>query len=330
MSAMKRILGLLLVIISIVSLVLVVAGVVAVWSLRTPLANAVNSGLALVDDTLASTSDALTKVDDALGTTAANVAAAQGTFQSLAATVDSSTPALGSLSEFLSEDLPGTLDAAQKTLSGAADSAQVVDGVLGLLSDLPLFNIDYDPEVSLSNSLGGIGDSLEGLPDSLGQLGRQLAGPVNTLPALASSLDTLGTSIFQLETTLTDFQSVVGSYQDLISRYRSMIQNLQTAMLRLVTIVPAVATFFLFWLAMLQGLVLVKSWVWLRGRKAAPEPVMVSVAPPAVLPAKSVKVEALPTAAGQTVGTTASAAGIKIADSAGNGISEAGDAGKGS
>ena len=203
------------------------------------LANAVNTGLTLVDDTLASTNDALAKVDGALGTTATNVAAAQGTFQSLAATVNSTTPALGSLSKFLSDDLPGTLDAAQKTLSGAADSAKVVDGVLSLLSDLPLFNIDYNPEVSLSDSLGGIGGSLEGLPDTLGQLGKQLAGPANTLPALARSLDTLGTSISQLETTLTDFQGVVGSYQDLINRYRSMIQSLQAAMLRLVTIVPA-------------------------------------------------------------------------------------------
>ena len=226
MSVVKRILGVLLIIISIVSLVLSVAGIVGVWSLRAQLANAVNSGLALVDDTLASTNDALTKVDAALGTTATNVAAAQGTFQSLAATVDSTTPALGSLSKFLSNDLPGTLNAAQKTLSGAADSAKVVDGVLGLLADLPLFNINYNPNVSLSNSLGGIGDSLNGLPDTLGQLGKQLAGPANTLPALARSLDTLGTSISQLETTLTDFQDMVGSYQDLINRYRAMIQSL--------------------------------------------------------------------------------------------------------
>ena len=163
MSVVKRILGVLLVIISIVSLVLSIAGIVGVWSLRAQLANAVNSGLALVDDTLASTNDALTKVDGALGTTATNVAAAQGTFQSLAATVDSTTPALGSLSKFLSDDLPGTLDAAQKTLSGAADSAKVVDGVLSLLSDLPLFNIDYNPEVSLSELAGRDWRQLEGI-----------------------------------------------------------------------------------------------------------------------------------------------------------------------
>ena len=73
---------------------------------------------------------------------------------------------MGSLSNLLSDDLPDTLDAAQKTLSGAADSAKVVDGVLSLLSDLPLFNIDYNPNVPLSESRGGIGGSLEDLPDT--------------------------------------------------------------------------------------------------------------------------------------------------------------------
>ena len=125
-------------------------------------------------------------------------------------------------------------------------------------------------------------DSLKGLPDTLGQLGKQLAGPANTLPALARSLDTLGSSISQLQTTLTDFQGVVGSYQDLINRYRSMIQSLQKVMVRLVTVLPAVVTFFLFWLAMLQLLVLVKAWEWLRGPKSQPEPVKVSMAPPAL------------------------------------------------
>ena len=101
-----------------------------------------------------------------------------------------------------------------------------------------------------------------------------------------------------LKTTLTDFQGVVGSYQDLINRYRSMIQSLQTVMLRLVTIVPVVVTFFLFWLALLQVLALVKGWEWLRGGKAEPEPVTVSAAPPAALTA----------AAGQAVAKTAGTA----------------------
>ena len=73
----------------------------------------------------------------------------------------------------------------------------------------------------------------------------------------------------------------MASYQDLIDRYRSIIQGLQTLMLRLVTIVPLTVTFFLFWLAMLQLLVLIKGWHWLRGGNAKPEPVTISAASPA-------------------------------------------------
>ena len=87
-------------------------------------------------------------------------------------------------------------------------------------------------------------------------------------------------------------------------------------------------TFFLFWLAMLQLLVLIKGWHWLRGGNAKPEPVTVSAAPPAALPAAPVKVAALPAAAGQAVTKTVSAAGTEIADTAGSVITEAGDAAK--
>jgi hypothetical protein len=101
----------------------------------------------------------------------------------------------------------------------------------------------------------------------------------------------------------------VASYQDLINRYRELIQGLQASMLKLVTIVPAFVTFFLFWLAMLQVLVLAKGWEWLRGQKQQPELVTVNSAPPpAAIPAATAQVAASP-AIERTVAETAGKAG---------------------
>ena len=76
---------------------------------------------------------------------------------------------------------------------------------------------------------------------------------------------------------------------------------------------------------MLQLFVLVKAWEWLRGSKSKLEPVTVSAAPSAALPAAPVKVKALPSAAGQAVVTTTSPAGTEIVDTAGIVIAEPGD-----
>ena len=63
---LKRIIGVLLVIIAVLSLVFSLVVTYGVWSLRTPVAEAALAGLQLADSTLTTTNDALAAVDDAL------------------------------------------------------------------------------------------------------------------------------------------------------------------------------------------------------------------------------------------------------------------------
>lgn len=277
MSVFKRILGVLLIIISAVSLVLSLVTIVGVWNLRGPLANGLNSSLALVDDTLTSTGQALIVVDETLQTIGANVTAAQSTFETLGKTINDSAPALESTAQLLTTSLPVTLASAQDALSASAESAKVVDGVLGLLSDLPFSNIEYDPEVTLSDSLSSIGESLTGLPESLEQLGSRLGPTVDNLPALGRSLSQLGGTIAQLQANLDSTRQLMTSYQQLIGRYQGLIRSVQQFTSTLVLVVPIVVTFFAFWLAIVQFLALLKGWEWVRGEE--PEPVVVAATP---------------------------------------------------
>ena len=83
--------------------------------------------------------------------------------------------------------MPAALTAVNTTIRTAQKSAETVDGVLTVLSQLPLLNIAYSPEVPLSQALNDISISLESLPAGLEQLGEQVTASVDNLPTLAST-----------------------------------------------------------------------------------------------------------------------------------------------
>ncbi len=281
----KRIIGALLLIIAAVSLVLSLVSTVAVWNFRKPMAETATAGLRLLDETLGTTTDAFAAVEGALQAASGSITSAQDTFKSLAVTVTSSGPTLGSLSTFLSEGLPQTLKSTQGAMEAAAQSAQIIDGVLESLSRVPFIDITYDPDNPLSDSLAGIGDSLKTLPDSLGGLGGNLATTSETLPALGASLDELGDSMDQIQASLASTAQVMATYKGLVGRYQAAIRSIEAFIPTLVSVGPVVFTFFAFWLAVVQFAALLKGWQWLRGdkedesSKPSPEPANSPAAP---------------------------------------------------
>jgi len=261
----KRIIGIVLVIVAVVSLALSLVSTVAVWRFRKPMAQAATAGLRLLDETLGTTTGAFAAVEGSLQAAGDSITAAQDTFETLSQTVATSGPTLGSLSTFLEEGLPSTLKSTQQTLEAAAQSAQVIDDVLATLSQIPLFGISYDPSQPLGDSLAGIGSSLEALPNSLGSLGSDLGATSETLPALADSLGQLGQSMEQIQVSLTSAEQIMVAYKDLVGRYQAAIRSLEAFIPAVVSIGPIVFTFFAFWLAVVQLAALLKGWAWLRG-----------------------------------------------------------------
>lgn len=264
----KRIIGVLLVIIAVLSLVFGLVITYGVWSWRKPVAEAALAGLQLADSTLSTTDEALAAVDDALLDAASSVAAAQDTFQSLSQTMYATGPLLEGLGGFLGEGLPDTLRSTQSTVNAAAESARIVDTVLEVVAAIPFINFSYAPQTPLSETLGNVADTLRTLPDGLETLGADLAGTAGTLPDLAKSLEEFGASIGTVDESLASAQGIIASYQALIDDYQAMIVTLERLLPVLVSVVPAALTFIIFWLAVVQIAAVVIGWRWARGDQA--------------------------------------------------------------
>ena len=262
---LKRIIGVLLVIVAVVSLIFSLVVTYGMWSLRRPVAEAALAGLQLAGSTLQTTNDALATVEDALLNAETSVAAAQDTFQSLSQTISASGPLLGSLADFLGEGLPNTLRSTQSTVAAAAESARIVDTVLETLAAIPFINFTFAPQTPLSETLGNVAGSLRTLPDGLEGLGADLADTGGTLPGLARSLDEFGASISEVDESLSRAQEIIASYQSLIDRYQGLIRSLERLVPTLTSVVPALLTFVIFWLAVVQIAALGIGWRWARG-----------------------------------------------------------------
>lgn len=285
MPTLKRIGGGALIIISIASLLFSLAALAGVWIVRKPIADTMTAGLALASDTLEVTGYTLGVVDDGLASAGDLVASTQRTVDSLATTLDSTTPALQTVGDLVGTSVPAALTAANATIRTAQKSAETVDGVLTILSQLPLLNIAYSPEVPLSQALNDISVSLESLPAGLEQLGEQVTESVSNLPTLASATRDLGAAVGDVNTTLNDSRLAVQEYQALVLRYKAVVDFVRDATPVITFIFPLLLSLLIFWIMVVQVSTARRGWEWLRG-----EPV--PVAPATAMP----PLEALPPA----------------------------------
>ena len=285
MPTLKRIGGGALIIISIASLLFSLAALAGVWIVRKPIADTMTAGLALASDTLEVTGYTLGVVDDGLASAGDLVASTQRTVDSLATTLDSTTPALQTVGDLVGTSVPAALTAANSTIRTAQKSAETVDGVLTILSQLPLLNIAYSPEVPLSQALNDISVSLESLPAGLEQLGEQVTESVSNLPTLASATRDLGAAVGDVNTTLNDSRLAVQEYQALVLRYKAVVDFVRDATPIITFIFPLLLSLLIFWIMVVQVSTARRGWEWLRG-----EPV--PVAPATAMP----PLEALPPA----------------------------------
>lgn len=275
MPTIKRIGGGALIIISIVSLLFSLAALAGVWIVRKPISDAMRVGLALASDTLDVTGQTLGIVDDGLATAGDLVASAQASADSLATTLDSTTPALQTVGELVGTGVPAALAAANTTLHAAQKSAETVDDVLAVLSQLPLLNINYSPEVPLSAALRDISASLDSLPTGLEQLGQQVTESVTGLPTLAATIRDLSTAVSDVNTTVNDSRLAVQEYQQLVLRYKKVVDFVQDATPVITFVFPLLLSLLIFWIMVVQVTTARKGWEWLR-REPPPNPMAVA------------------------------------------------------
>jgi DNA repair ATPase RecN len=261
---LKRILGLVLVIVAVASLIISAGGLVGLWTLKQNAVVAVSDTAALLTDTLATTEKALVAAEQVLEGAQSSIATLLGTTTSIASALRDGQPTLNSVNRLLTQEFPKTLDSVETAINSAARASTAADDFLREISRIPLLNLNYQPAVPLSESIAGIGKTLGDLPPKLEEIGSGLQQLNGNLAVIANQVDGLGATIRQIDTSLRDLPSVLREYQRQLARVLPTLQSIQTGADQIITAIALALTFILLWIVVVQIIVLGFGWRWIK------------------------------------------------------------------
>jgi hypothetical protein len=259
----RSILGLLLVILAAVSLLIDAAGIIQVWSMREQVTQDAVNTLELLDSTLTTTSQGLGVAKTSLQSVTGSIGALEATVGSAAATIENASNSVNSVSGIIGSNLSNTVNSALDTLGVVETTTQKIDEVLAGLAGLPLINIPYDPENSLSSSVGALTDQLRQVPNSLSELETNLSTSGGSLEKVGGDARTLTSSLSQVQKDLAELVAVIEQYESQVTAFQGTVRNLRENIVTIVWGIVLFLTFLLFWLGVTMFQTFWKGLEWM-------------------------------------------------------------------
>ena len=232
----KRIIGILKIILSLLwmaaALMLLIWGQKAlVWT-----ENRVNSALdamlenvILAKTMITETTDVMVAVDDSLS-------AVETTMIDGALVLIESRPLVDKASQTLVEDVPEAMDEVQKTMPAVIEATRTVEQTLNLLSGFKLIlpnpfgddfqfdlGVEYNPEISLEESLGDLSSSLQPISDQMRILEGDLISADISMGVMSQNLFDLAKSLDKVRETLLDIQGVLAAFDANLEQLQELL-----------------------------------------------------------------------------------------------------------
>jgi methyl-accepting chemotaxis protein len=219
----KKIIAVVMILVSIISLAVSLFLIVQLWKNQDDLTEKLVDGLTSVSDSLTTTGDGLVVVNDTLSNVSTSVSALSDTTLTLADNVNKTSNTIDSFSTLFTKDIPTTITNTQTAIISAQTSAAVIDGVLTGLSSVPLIGLDYNPEESLSSALGEVAASLDQLPRSIQGIGGDLDSTSTSLLNLQTDIQSISVNVSTISKNLDDAQLIVVQYEKQIDELQTTI-----------------------------------------------------------------------------------------------------------
>ena len=191
----------------IVSLVAAVVGQVVIGDIETS-----------VDDSLVQTNNALDVVLDTINLTQTVVDTVQSGVKSIGTTLttvtsslDQTSAAIDSSTEFIGGSLPDALDAVSNVMPTIQSVANSIDDALRFASRAP-FGPNYDPAKPFDEAIGELATAISPLPAQLRQLSQDFTGLGSSSQAISTQLGSLAADVQRLDQQLGQVSTLVDRY----------------------------------------------------------------------------------------------------------------------
>lgn len=280
MRFFKRFIGLIITLVSIMGIVVGIAGAVFVRQgiiiAQDQTANVVGGAITAIDtaettivtirNTIAESSNALVTVEQS----AINVAF----------TITSTEPALNQVASVMGNDVAATVETLQTTIPSIIEVASALDDALRTLDgfttggqidfppialpigpsiqipsvQLPVLGlgIEYDPETPLDASLDGIEDDLEGVPESMRLLGAELETTGQNIVKLGDDVTAISRDINAINAQVSQLPGQLDDYVESLEVIRSSLDGSSPQIRQQLEYIGWGLTVLLIWFALIQ------------------------------------------------------------------------------
>lgn len=276
MSTLRRVMGVVLIIVGLVGLL--ISGGVAYFGgqLVDSIGVGLNSTLTLVLGTVDTTVQTLRAVEGTVTEAANTINTVKSTTANLSKTLGDSAPLLQQVTTLATETVPGSLEAVNDTVPNLADVAGTIDSTLLKLSDLKVeraimgvpisfdLGVNYRPAEPFDEAVLKIGDSLVGVPDQLRALQTGLQAAVDNLTTISTNVQSLAGNLEGIYTSVGAFNPLLNQYIGTLEQTGSGLKTIQNQLMSTLNTLKWVFVGLGIWFALYQILPLYFGWRMLR------------------------------------------------------------------
>jgi hypothetical protein len=294
MKALRRILGILVMIAGVLGLLLSVAGLVGVWMAKPAVVSYITSTVGTLNTSITTSKQAMEVTKQALGATVDSVDALSVMLSSSAKSLEDTMPVIQEANLLMGENLPATLESATDSLKSAQQAAVVLDSSIrsleafqAAMGSVPLVSAfvqqpaqSYDPEKPLAESLGEVAENLESLPAMFTEMSANMDKADDNLTTIQTSLSTMSVSVKGISQSLNEYQAMISQSETSMDNLAPVLANIQANIGSIVDNTVLVLSLFLLWLFTIQVVIITQGWELyqgtagrMEGEMSAPQPV---------------------------------------------------------
>lgn len=279
MTVIRRILGVLVMVAGFLGLVLSLAGLVLLWTIRPEIAGYLKNTFQTLESSVKTSQMAMEVTARALGATVDSVDALSSMLSTTAASVENTKPVIGQVKTMMGETLPSSLDSAVLSLRTAQQAADVLDSAIKsienfqiILSATPLLSAlveqpkqAYRPEVPLSESLGELATNLEDLPAMFTEMSANLSKADGNLDSIQENLTTMSASVTLISSGLSEYQRMVYQSKSSLDNLLTILTQIENNLPKFINGATIIFGLLFFWLLSAQVVILSQGWELYHG-----------------------------------------------------------------
>jgi uncharacterized phage infection (PIP) family protein YhgE len=264
MAMLRRIIGLIMLLIGILGIVLSVMITRSVRQMMDNIGRGIDETLVRTSETLDTFSETLALTKTTVGQVETSLVTVEETADNLGQTISQTRPLLEQISAVTSEDVPEGIEQFQAGIPDMAQAAGAIDTTLRTLNDFRIdtevlgfpiqydLGIDYDPERPFDETVNSIGSSLEDIPPRLRSLQIYINVADDNLDEASRNLFEISDNLAEINSSVGDFEPLLDEYAQSVTETNDLLRQARTSTARQVVSIKNTLTLIFVWFGLTQ------------------------------------------------------------------------------